>query len=324
MGIVLIRAELVKGLEPITSFTNNNVRQMFNQFEAICPVPALWERAVYELFGCFDTAEQCSKAFTVLDTDGNGFIDARETLGALAILSKGHLTDRMTLLFDIFDLNKEKEMAFDECFLMLRRTMAGLKKMVSIASPPEKVIHNMTKQIWKSAKKHRDIRILPEDWFNWWSHDASCRNALKMFTWKPEDHRSLPTPDQFVHLDYAKGGAADQALDPRKRVSMSRPTSARFARRPSGTPRGSFTAEPGTLLGLPQMSPRRNSEEADQAPPPTTTPKASGAPALLVPGGGGGGSIGGGGLRPGGGGFNLLVPGSSSPTGQRSLSPSPF
>ncbi|CAK0908756.1 unnamed protein product [Prorocentrum cordatum] len=70
----------------------------------------------------------------------------------------------MSLLFDVFDLNKEREVAFDECFIMLRRAMAGLRKMVGILTPPEKVIHNMVKQVWKSSKKHRDNRIVPEDW----------------------------------------------------------------------------------------------------------------------------------------------------------------
>lgn len=128
-----------------------------------------------------------ARAFGILDTDGNGLVDARETLGALAVLSKGHLTERLRLLFDIFDLNKGKEMQFDECFMMLRRTMAGMRKMVGIVLPPERVIHNMTKQIWKLAKRHRQNCIVYEDWFNWWSADSSIRSALKMVTWKPED-----------------------------------------------------------------------------------------------------------------------------------------
>lgn len=204
MGIVLSRAEVVRGLEPVMLLTTEQVRGIFKTFEDTCPVPALWERAFYELLGCFQP-EQCSKAFAVIDTDSNGLIDAREVLGAIAVLSRGHLTDRMTLLFDIFDLNQEKEMAFDECFMMLRRTMGGLRKMVGTATPPEKVIHNMVKQVWKNAKKHRDVRVLPADWLSWWSRDASCRNALKMFTWQPEDHRGLPTPDQFLSVDYTKG-----------------------------------------------------------------------------------------------------------------------
>jgi len=228
MGIVLSRAEVVKGLEPVTHFKVDEVRAIQVKFEEICPIPALWERAFHELLGCFSSVEACTKAFTVLDTDGNGFVDARETLGALAILSKGHLTERMTLLFDIFDLNKEKEMTFDECFMMLRRTMGGLRKMVGIHAPPEKVIHNMTKQVWRSAKKHRDARILPDDWYNWWSNDASCRNGLKMFVWRPEYQRGLPTPDWFVNVDYTKGKAEADTAAQRGSLLVpgdSRPTS---------------------------------------------------------------------------------------------------
>jgi len=232
MGIVMSRAEVVRGLEPVTTLTTEQVRDIFTEFEEICPVPALWERAFYELIGVF-TEEECSKAFQVMDTDGNGLIDARETLASLAVLSRGHLGDRMRLLFDIFDLNKEQEMAFDECFMMLRRTMGGLRKMVGAASPPEKVIHNMSKQVWKNAKKHRDVRIIPDDWHSWWSRDASCRNSLKMFTWKPEDQRGLPTPDQYMSVDYTKGTSdvTQETMDLRaaRLGAGNRPTSSRRA-----------------------------------------------------------------------------------------------
>merc|ERR1719191_2124559 len=62
----------------------------------------------------------------------------------------------------------------------------------------------MTKRIWKIAGKHTDMRVTPEDWHKWWTTDSAIRNALKMFTAKPEDVRGLPTPDQLIWKDYAK------------------------------------------------------------------------------------------------------------------------
>jgi hypothetical protein len=63
----------------------------------------------------------------------------------------------------------------------------------------------MTRQVWKQAHKHRDARIDHGDWYNWWSADASCRNGLKMFLWRPEDARGLPTSDCYQSIDYTKG-----------------------------------------------------------------------------------------------------------------------
>jgi len=232
MGVRLSRAEVVSGLEATSAFTVDGIRTVFGQFEECCPSPALWERALFELLGCFSTQDAATKAFSVLDTDGNGLIDARETIGALAILSKGHLKERMTLLFDIFDLNKERAMAFDECFLLLRRTMGGLRKMIAISIPPEKVIHNMAKHVWKSAKKHKDTRVSLEEWHAWWTVDASMRSALKMMTWKPEDQRGLPTPDHFQNVDYTSGiNDYDNELEAKRAARRlhtgSRPSSSR-------------------------------------------------------------------------------------------------
>lgn len=198
------RAEVVRGLEPLAGVDVNHAKKLHTHFEEVCSMPTLWERSFEELLGCFKTPEAAMKAFRVLDTDNNGLVDARELLGALSVMSSGHLTERMTLLFDIFDCNGEKEMAFDECFLMIRRTLVGLRKMVGIHTPPEKVIHNMTKQVWRLARKHREDRITHSDWYTWWSADASCRNGLKMFVWKPEEQRGLPTPDHYMNVDYTK------------------------------------------------------------------------------------------------------------------------
>jgi len=213
MGVVLTRAEVVKGLEPLSAYDVAGVRILFRTFEDTCPTPALWERAFADLFPCFGGPEAAGRAFAALDTDTNGLIDGRETLAGLTLISKGHLSERMKLLFDIFDLNKEQELHFDECFLLLRRSMMGLRKMTGIVTPPEKVIHNMTKHIFKSATKHRNSAINLEDWFNWWSSDSSIRSALKMITWRPEDQRGLPTPDLQVNVDYTKGAADEGAFE---------------------------------------------------------------------------------------------------------------
>merc|ERR1712139_218338 len=162
----------------------------------------------YELFDCFQSPEACSKAFAVLDSDNDGLVDARETFGALAVLCKGHLSDRLGLLFDIFDLNKENDMGFDEAFLMLCRTTGGLRKITGLVAPPEQVIQLMVQQIWKFAKKHRDVRIKPADWQAWWERDATCRHALQAFVLRPEDQRGLATPDKWLNVDYAKDAAA--------------------------------------------------------------------------------------------------------------------
>merc|ERR1719169_20772 len=70
----------------------------------------------------------------------------------------------------------------------------------------------MTRQIYKNAQKHRDHRISPDDWYNWWSRDASCRNALKMFAWTPEDQRGLPANTELRFVDYAKAAVEPDQL----------------------------------------------------------------------------------------------------------------
>jgi len=109
-------AQPVQGFDPITALDVKKVRELFQQFEDVCPTPTLWERAFYELLDCFPSPEASAKAFAALDSDNDGLVDAREMFGALAVLCKGHLTERLKLLFHMFDLNKENDMGFDEAF----------------------------------------------------------------------------------------------------------------------------------------------------------------------------------------------------------------
>lgn len=212
MGIVLTRVEMVKGLEPLASFSVDDARRLFQKYEEVCPTPALWEHAFGELFLCISGRESVHKAFTVLDTDGNGLVDGIEVFAGLALLSQGHLADRLSLLFDMFDLNKEEMLHFDDVFLLLRRSMVGLRKMTGLITPPDKVIMNMAKHIFKNATKHKNASIVKQDWYNWWSTDATIRSALKMVTWRQEDQRGLPTPDQQVNVDYTRGAVDDDAI----------------------------------------------------------------------------------------------------------------
>lgn len=242
------RAEVVRGLEPLAGMDINHARRLHKGFEEVGNMPALWERSFEELLGCFKTPGSSIRAFRVLDTDNNGLIDARELLGSLSVMSSGHLTERMTLLFDIFDLNGEKEMAFDECCLMIRRTLLGLRKMVGINTPPEKVIHNMAKQVWRLARKNREDRISHSDWYTWWSADASCRNGLKMFVWKAEEARGLPSSDQYSNVDYTKT-QSETILENQKQAAhrgsgphLSPMASAGLAAGISGPRRASFSA----------------------------------------------------------------------------------
>jgi len=204
MGIPLSRAELTKGFEPVKQFDTDRVREIFQEFEEVCPTPVLWEIAFGELLDCFESDEERLRTFSDFDTDKDGLVDGRELIGTLAVVCQGHLNDRMSLLFDVYDMNQEGSMVFDEVNLMLRRVIGGLRKITGLTVPPEKVIYSMTKRIWKTAGKHTDMRISGDDWNKWWSTDSTMRHALKMFTHAPEDVRGLPTPDQLIFKDYAK------------------------------------------------------------------------------------------------------------------------
>eukprot|EP00928_Gymnodinium_smaydae_P053682 TRINITY_DN37611_c0_g1_i1.p1 TRINITY_DN37611_c0_g1~~TRINITY_DN37611_c0_g1_i1.p1 ORF type:complete len:276 (+),score=53.31 TRINITY_DN37611_c0_g1_i1:105-830(+) len=204
MGATTSRVEGAKVLGPLLDLSVGRVRSAYEQFNEICPTPVLWEQAFGELLGCFSEESSRAAAFNVIDADQDGLIDAREMFGALAVISDGSLLDRMRLLFEIYDMEGEGQMCYDEAGLMLRRTASGLRSMTGIAAVPAAVIDRMTKRIWKISRRHWDTRITPDDWESWWAHDAAVRSLLKMFVRGPRDEHKLPTADQLIWFDYAQ------------------------------------------------------------------------------------------------------------------------
>jgi Ca2+-binding EF-hand superfamily protein len=244
MGVAFARAEFVRGLEPLAVFDSNRVRRVYEEFlasgaDASCddtgndrqfakeienlwiqcdgnkssvrqlpdglPTQVFWERSFMELMGCFENTEQMSKAFSLLDTDHNGLLDVAETLGALAIMSSGHLVDRMTFVFTVFDVGNEGDMSFNELVMSLKRVFIGLRKMSDLSTPADTVIQVMAKQVFKKANKSfRESRVTLQDWHNWWTLDATVRGGLDSFTRKKEHQRGLPTADQYDNIDYGK------------------------------------------------------------------------------------------------------------------------
>mmetsp|Transcript_10335 Transcript_10335/g.26277 ORF Transcript_10335/g.26277 Transcript_10335/m.26277 type:complete len:140 (-) Transcript_10335:67-486(-) len=101
----------------------------------------------------------------------------------------------MSCLFNIFDLNQEGALLFQEVVMMVRLTMRGLRSMCSAPKIPDHVPAAVAREVFNSAGKRTDERVTPSEWYGWWSSDAVCRQLLNMFVWSASDQRGLQIRD---------------------------------------------------------------------------------------------------------------------------------
>jgi Ca2+-binding EF-hand superfamily protein len=101
--------ETIQRLTKNTSYTPEQVRQWHEAFLRDCPNGKLTSRQFTEVYKKFypeyEADKYSSQVFRTFDVDGNGYIDFVEFLLAVNINSNGNVRDKLTLAFDIYDIN---------------------------------------------------------------------------------------------------------------------------------------------------------------------------------------------------------------------------
>jgi Ca2+-binding EF-hand superfamily protein len=99
----------VERLTKNTNYTQEQIRQWHQAFLRDCPSGKLTSRQFTEVYKKFypeyEADKYSAQVFRTFDADNNGYIDFIEFLLAVNVNSNGNMRDKLTLAFDIYDIN---------------------------------------------------------------------------------------------------------------------------------------------------------------------------------------------------------------------------
>ncbi|KAI4153971.1 MAG: hypothetical protein LQ340_001965 [Diploschistes diacapsis] len=179
----LSKEELLQ-LQADTRFDKKELQQWYKGFLKDCPSGKLSEEGFQNIYKQFfpngDSSEFASKVFHVFDRDGSGEIDFKEFICALSITSRGSVEDKLEWAFQLYDLDKDGKISFNEMLEIVKAIYKMVGSMVQLPedeSTPEKRVRKIFRMMDKDENGFLDKQEFKEGS----QRDESIVSALSLY-----------------------------------------------------------------------------------------------------------------------------------------------
>lgn len=96
----------------------------------------------------------------IFDTDRNQLVDAFEIIGAMAMLSKLSLRDKVSMIHQLYDFNGSGDITIDEMTIMFRTLAVACAKMdAKVIAPPVAEVEELAQWAFRKADRDNDGEI---------------------------------------------------------------------------------------------------------------------------------------------------------------------
>jgi len=176
-------AELVQ-LQKDTKFDKKELQQWYKGFIRDCPSGKLslvdFQNIYRKFFPEGDPNEYASRVFGVFDKDKSGWIDFREFICALSITSRGSVEDKLDWAFQLYDVDGDGKIAFDEMLQIVEAMYKMVGSMIQLPedeATPEKRV----KKIFRMMDKDENGYLDKEEFKEGSRRDESIVSALSLY-----------------------------------------------------------------------------------------------------------------------------------------------
>eukprot|EP00040_Diaphanoeca_grandis_P002656 m.22360 g.22360 ORF g.22360 m.22360 type:complete len:190 (-) comp13794_c0_seq1:267-836(-) len=173
----------ISELKTRTHFNEREINKWFKAFIKDCPTGALSRDEFIDIYAQFfpfgQSAPFASKVFDVFDVNEDGVLTFEEYLSALSVTARGTLDEKIEWVFKLYDVNRNGNVEVEE----LEAIVQAINEMVGIHtldgdedSPKVKA-----ERIFNKIKRESKTSLSIADFDNVVKNDASIRHALTLY-----------------------------------------------------------------------------------------------------------------------------------------------
>jgi len=176
--------EQLQELQKTTYFDKKELQQWYKGFIKDCPSGQLdkseFNRIYKQFFPFGDPSPFADYVFNVFDENKNGTIDFKEFIGALSITSRGRLDEKLKWAFQLYDINGDGFITYDEMLQIVRsiyRMTGDMVKLPADEATPEKRVE----KIFKNMDRDQDAKLTFEEFVEGSKQDPTIVQALSLY-----------------------------------------------------------------------------------------------------------------------------------------------
>ncbi|OCF75769.1 calcium-binding protein NCS-1 [Kwoniella mangroviensis CBS 8886] len=184
-----LSADDLADLQKNTYFDKKELQQWYKGFLKDCPSGQLNKeefKKIYKQFFPFgDPSQFADYVFNVFDEDKSGTIEFKEFICALSVTSRGRLDEKLKWAFQLYDINQDGFITYDEMLQIVRSIYKMTGQMVQLPEDedtPEKRVD----KIFRNMDLNKDAKLTYEEF-----KEGSKQDPTIVQTVRDEDIRSI-------------------------------------------------------------------------------------------------------------------------------------
>lgn len=179
-----LSSEELAELQKNTYFDKKELQQWYKGFLKDCPSGQLNKeefKKIYRQFFPFgDPSQFADYVFNVFDEDKSGTIEFKEFICALSVTSRGRLDEKLKWAFQLYDINQDGYITYDEMLQIVRSIYKMTGQMVQLPEDedtPEKRVD----KIFRNMDLNKDHRLTYDEFKEGSKQDPTIVQALSLY-----------------------------------------------------------------------------------------------------------------------------------------------
>ncbi|KAF9113618.1 Neuronal calcium sensor 1 [Mortierella sp. AM989] len=179
-----LTTEELRELQECTKFDRKELQQWYKGFIKDCPSGELdkpeFQKIYKQFFPFGDPSTFADHVFKVFDANGNGKIEFKEFIVALSVTSRGELEDKLKWAFQLYDIDDNNSITFDEMLSIVDAIYKMVGTMVKLP-PDEDTPEKRVTKIFSLMDKDKNGELTFEEFKEGSLKDPTIVQALSLY-----------------------------------------------------------------------------------------------------------------------------------------------